>query len=230
MNDRPYTAVGVTARGIRFPGREPALWLPASHHPQYEERRARIFNAAARLPAEMSVARARAEADAIAARLAGGGAAFGNLLRLRNAARTGEDWTRCALGATPARRLIEAGRVGRRPRRGRPRAGNGRGDRGPPAGRRRRPPPPFEEPPRRIVGRSARPAPGPRALARPFWTGIYSWPKAAHLTRAPQPTYQPRRRRRQRQSRRREPSAFPQSGLGTRSIPPPTDSQTGTNG
>ena len=149
VNDRSYTVVGVSARGMRFPGREPALWLPASHHPQYEERRARIFDAAVRLPAEMSVARARAEADAIAARLAadrpdtnadtgvritplaerlnepiagaleivaaallltlaGGGAAFGNLLWLRDAARTGEDWTRCALGATPARRLIEA--------------------------------------------------------------------------------------------------------------------------
>lgn len=149
VNDRPYTVVGVTARGIRFPGPEPALWLPASHHPQYEAPRARIFNAAARLPAETSVARARAEADAIAARLAadrpdtntdtgvritplaerltepiagaleivaaalllmfaGGAAAFGNVVRLRNAARAAEDWTRDALGATPIRRLIEA--------------------------------------------------------------------------------------------------------------------------
>lgn len=149
VNDRSYTVVGVSARGIRFPGREPALWLPASHHPQYEERRARIFNAAVRLPAEMSVARAQAEADAIAARLAadypdsntdidvritsladrlnapiagaleivagallltlaGGAAAFGNLLWLRAAARAGEDWTRCALGATAGRRLMDA--------------------------------------------------------------------------------------------------------------------------
>ncbi len=149
VNDRPYTVVGVTARGVRFPGPEPALWLTALHHPQYEERRASIFNAAARLPAEMSVAQARAEADVIAARLAaerpdtntdigvritplaerlnepitgalkivaaallltlaGGAAAFGNLLRLRNAARAAEDWTRCALGATLPRRLIEA--------------------------------------------------------------------------------------------------------------------------
>ncbi len=149
VNDRPYTIVGVTARGIRFPGREPALWLPASHHPQYEERQARIFNAAVRLPAKTSVARARAEADAIAAQLAadrpdtntntgvritplaerlnepiagaleivavallltlaGGAAAFANLVRLRSAAHVGEDWTRCALGSTPAYRLIEA--------------------------------------------------------------------------------------------------------------------------
>ena len=149
VNDRPYTVVGVTARGLRFPGPEPALWLPAAHHPLYEEPRARIFNAAARLPAATSVARARAEADAVAARLAadrpdtntdtgvritplaerlnepiagaleivaaalwltlaGGAAAFGNLLRLRNAARAGENWTRDALGAAPARRLMEA--------------------------------------------------------------------------------------------------------------------------
>ena len=149
VNDRPYTVVGVTARGLRFPGPEPALWLPAAHHPLYEQPRTRIFNAAARLPAETSVARARAEADAVAARLAaarpdtntdtgvritplaerlnapiagaleivaaalwltlaGGAAAFGNLLRLRNAARAGEDWTRDALGAAPARRLMEA--------------------------------------------------------------------------------------------------------------------------
>ena len=149
VNDRPCTVVGVTARGLRFPGPEPALWLPAAHHPQYEEPRARIFNAVARLPAETSLARARAEADAVAARLAadrpdtntdtgvritplaerlsapiagalrivaaamslmlvGGAAAFGNLLRLGNAARAAEDRTRDALGAAPARRLLEA--------------------------------------------------------------------------------------------------------------------------